>query len=87
MKLIDRLSSDDEIRFDVQLEEGDMLFLNNYQVLHARSEFEDHEEPERKRHLMRLWLHLYRGRPLAPDFDNRGGIVTTADERSDGLAV
>ena len=87
LDLIDRLSFDPGIRFDVQLEEGDMLFLNNYQVMHARTEFEDHEEPERKRHLMRLWLHLHRGRPLQPDFDNRGGIVATADQRSDGLGA
>ena len=25
---------------------------------------EDHEEPERKRHLLRLWLAVPRGRPL-----------------------
>ncbi|MCP4006415.1 MAG: TauD/TfdA family dioxygenase [bacterium] len=87
MGLIDRLSYDEQIRFDVQLEEGDMIFLNNYQVIHARNAFEDFEEPDRKRHLMRLWLHLHRGRPLAKDFDNRGGIVTTADERSDGLSA
>jgi hypothetical protein len=77
MDWIDRLSFDEEIRFDLQLEEGDMLFVNNYQVMHARSEFEDHEEPERKRHLMRLWLYLHRGRPLAADFDNRDTIITT----------
>jgi hypothetical protein len=87
MGLIDRLSFDEQIRFDVQLEQGDMLFLNNYQVVHARTAFEDFEEPDRKRHLMRLWLRLHRGRPLATDFDNRGGIVTTADERSDGLGA
>jgi len=86
MDLIDRLSFDEEIRFDVQLEQGDMLFINNYQVTHSRGEFEDYDEPERKRHLLRLWLHLYRGRPLAADFDNRGGIVANAAERSDGLA-
>jgi len=44
-------------------------------------------EPERKRHLGRLWLHLHRGRPLAPDFDNHGGIVTTEAVRNDGLRV
>ena len=62
-----------------------MLWINNYQVAHARSEFEDYDEPERKRHLMRLWLYLHEGRPLAPDFDNRDTILTTegaADESS-----
>jgi hypothetical protein len=27
-------------------------------VLHSRAPFEDYEEPERKRHLVRLWLKL-----------------------------
>ncbi|MDG2333792.1 MAG: TauD/TfdA family dioxygenase [Myxococcota bacterium] len=79
LNLIDKFSFDEEIRFDLRLEEGDMLFVNNYQIAHARTEFEDFAEPERKRHLLRLWLHLHRGRPLAADFDNRGGIVQTLD--------
>ena len=87
MQRIDELSFDQEIHFALQLEEGDMLFVNNYQVMHARSEFEDHDEPEMRRHLMRLWLHLYDGRPLAPAFDNRGGIVTTDANANDGLGV
>ncbi len=85
MQRIDELSFDEEIHFALQLEEGDMLFVNNYQVMHARSEFEDHEDPALRRHLMRLWLHLYEGRTLAPSFDNRGGIVTTDAKANDGL--
>jgi hypothetical protein len=84
MKRIDQLSADAKIRFDVQLEEGDMLFINNYQVMHARTEFEDYEEPERKRHLMRLWLYLHQGRALASDFDNRDTIITTEDDECAG---
>lgn len=85
MQLIDEISFDPEIHFALQLEEGDMLFVNNYQVMHARSEFEDHEDDALRRHLLRLWLHLYEGRPLAPAFDNRGGIVTTDSNANDGL--
>ena len=33
-----------------------MQFLNSYLTLHSRSEFEDYPEPERRRHLLRLWL-------------------------------
>jgi len=33
-----------------------MLFLNNHYLLHARSDFVDHDEPGEKRHLRRLWL-------------------------------
>lgn len=38
------------------MERGDMQFVNNVFILHSRTEFLDHPEPERKRHYMRLWL-------------------------------
>lgn len=87
MQLIDELSFDKGIHLGLQLEEGDMLFVNNYQVMHARSAFEDHEDPAKRRHLMRLWLHLYDGRRLEPEFDNRGGIVPTDSNANDGLSA
>jgi alpha-ketoglutarate-dependent taurine dioxygenase len=40
--------------FDMQ--RGDMQFVNNRSVLHSRTAFEDHAEPELRRHLVRLWL-------------------------------
>lgn len=52
----DALCHDDELRYDMALRPGDMQFLNNYVVLHSRSEYEDYPEPDRKRHLLRLWL-------------------------------
>jgi alpha-ketoglutarate-dependent taurine dioxygenase len=42
------------IGFDMQ--RGDMQFVNNRTVLHSRTAFEDHAEPERRRHLVRLWM-------------------------------
>jgi len=33
---------------------GDMQFVNNFVILHSRTEYRD--DPERKRHLVRLWL-------------------------------
>jgi len=38
------------------MERGDMQFVNNVFILHSRTEFQDHPEPERKRHYVRLWL-------------------------------
>jgi hypothetical protein len=32
--------------------------VSNHVVLHARTAYEDWPEPERKRHLLRLWLTL-----------------------------
>ena len=35
-----------------------MQLLNNYVVIHSRTNFEDHDEPALKRHLLRLWLSI-----------------------------
>ena len=43
-------------RVEFSLRPGDMFFLNNRWLLHNRTAFEDFEEPERRRHLVRLWL-------------------------------
>ena len=86
LTLIDQLAADPDIHARLRLEEGDILLVDNYSVAHSRREFEDWEEDDRKRHLMRLWLVLHDGRPLAADFDNRAGLMTTADIHDDGLA-
>ncbi|MCJ1233195.1 hypothetical protein MMC14_001150 [Varicellaria rhodocarpa] len=38
------------------LEVGDIQFLSNVHILHARTEYKDHAPPAPRRHLMRLWL-------------------------------
>ena len=86
LTLVDKLAQDPKIHVRFRLEQGDIILVNNYAVAHSRSAFEDHDEAERKRHLLRLWLVMYDGRPLAADFDNRAGLVTTADLADDGLA-
>jgi len=52
-------------------EPGDIQFLNCLATLHQRTGYEDFEEPERKRHLLRIWLAAHRPRPLAPEFEQR----------------
>ena len=38
------------------LEVGDIQFVSNSHVLHARTAYKDHAPPAPRRHLMRLWL-------------------------------
>lgn len=38
------------------LEIGDIQFLSNAHVFHARTAYKDHAPPHPRRHLMRLWL-------------------------------
>ena len=52
----------------MDLEPGDLQLLNSYVTLHDRTAYDDYGEPERKRHMLRLWLEVSNRRPLAPDF-------------------
>lgn len=52
---------------DIEFQPGDISYLQNFVTLHARTSFEDHPEPERKRHLFRLWLGTDGARPVADD--------------------
>jgi alpha-ketoglutarate-dependent taurine dioxygenase len=53
---LDAVTQRRELWAEFALRRGDMLFLNNRWLLHNRTAFVDHEEPERRRHLVRLWL-------------------------------
>jgi hypothetical protein len=57
MQMVDDLAASDRFRLDMDFRQGDIQFLNNHLVLHSRTGFEDFEGPERKRHLLRLWLN------------------------------
>src|SRR5690606_28835336 len=50
----DQVATAPENRLAFFLERGDMIVLNNYTVMHARTSFENFPEPERKRYLVRL---------------------------------
>jgi len=52
---VDEVSASTELWYEAALEEGQIQYLNNAEVGHYRSEFSDYDEPERKRHLYRLW--------------------------------
>jgi len=65
---IAEVSMSPELRFDVMLEPGDILLLNNHTVFHTRTAFTDHEEFENKRLLLRLWINLHEVRELEPLF-------------------
>ena len=53
---LDGVAARDELRVEFGLLPGQIYFINNRWILHNRTAFTDHSEPERKRHLVRLWL-------------------------------
>ena len=74
LEMMSELSARPDMRLDMMLEPGEMQFCNNYVTTHARTEFEDWAEPERRRLMVRLWLTVTPRRPLAPDFGEHDGI-------------
>ncbi len=66
LELFDAISQDPEFSYSMMFEPGDLQLLNNHVTLHARTEFEDHEEPDRRRHLLRMWLSVPNSRELHP---------------------
>lgn len=76
MDLLDELVNEPAIHLSMAFRPGDMQFLHNHQILHSRNDFENWPEPERHRHLLRLWLAPEMGRPLPEVFAPRYGSVT-----------
>jgi len=75
LDLLDSLADDPALHHEMAFEPGDMQFLHNHQILHDRTGFEDWPEPERKRHLLRLWICPPDGRPLPDSFRARWGSI------------
>ena len=64
--MLTQLAGDPDLRLDMNFMPGDIQFLHNHTILHARSAYEDWPEAQRKRHLLRLWLSPPGARPLPP---------------------
>ena len=54
--LLETIPAEPGFALDMAFREGDMQFLKNSVILHARTEYEDADDPDEKRHLLRLWL-------------------------------
>lgn len=89
LDLFDDLANDPKINLQMEFQPGDMQWVHNHTMLHDRTSFEDWPEPERKRHLLRLWLAIPEARPLPAvyaqrfgqiEIGNRGGIIVPGSQ-------
>jgi hypothetical protein len=71
--LLESLAADPSFRVELTLQPGEAILANNFTVLHSRTAFEDHDEPELKRHLLRLWLAADPPRPLVSEIEHFEG--------------
>lgn len=69
VQLVEDICNDPAIQMNFSMQPGDVQMANNYSVLHARSKYEDYEDPAERRHLLRVWLTLPNGRALPPHFE------------------
>lgn len=84
MELFNSLAKSDELRMDYMLQPGEIQLLSNHTQLHTRAAFEDWDDIDQRRHLLRLWLAPPAERPLPESYKeiyggsveigNRGGI-------------
>jgi Taurine catabolism dioxygenase TauD, TfdA family len=73
--LIDELAHDPAIHLDMDFQPGDIQWLANRTILHSRTAYQDHDDPGRRRHPLRLWLTLHRN---VADGAGLGGIPVKA---------
>jgi hypothetical protein len=84
--LIDAIAADPLIHLEMDFRVGDVQWLKNAAILHSRTEFEDHAEPERKRHLLRLWLTSRRAFADGDAFLQQG-VAARGGATSDAIAA
>ena len=87
LDLFDEFANDRELKLDMEFQRGDIQILHNNQILHDRTAYEDWPEPERKRHLLRLWLCAPDGRPLPDTYLPRYGSVAIGSPMRGGTRV
>ncbi len=60
MDLLDALMADPRYQLHMEMRKGDIQFVNNFTVMHARTEYRD--GPDRRRHLVRYWIDVPDGK-------------------------
>jgi hypothetical protein len=79
LDLFDSLANDPRLHLSMRLKPGDMQFVYNHSMLHDRMGFLDWPEPEKRRHMLRLWLSVSGDRPLPECFRQRYGSIEIGD--------
>jgi hypothetical protein len=85
LDFLDSLCADPALHLDMDFRPGDVQLLSNHFILHSRTAYEDWEDVEQRRHLLRLWLACPDAPDLPPFMYERFGI--TGSGRPDGIRV
>jgi alpha-ketoglutarate-dependent taurine dioxygenase len=56
MDAIESIANNPAFHVEMDFRPGDIQWLNNSVMVHAREAYEDDPDPTKRRHLLRLWL-------------------------------
>ena len=56
LDIFDKIIHDENLAVSYNLKPNDMVFFNNNRVIHGRTSFEDFEDIEKKRLMLRTWI-------------------------------
>ena len=56
LQAVEDILDQDDLDVEFTVRPGQMLLCNNRWILHSRSGYEDHNDPDLRRHYLRLWL-------------------------------
>jgi hypothetical protein len=56
LDLFEAIANDPAFHIEMDFRPGDVQLLNNARIVHSREAYEDDEELDQRRHLLRLWL-------------------------------
>ena len=48
-----------ELHVELGFEPGQIQYVNNREIGHCRTAFVDHDAPDERRHLIRVWLRAF----------------------------
>jgi hypothetical protein len=78
LNLFEEITYEPGMAIEMDFRPGDIQWLSNYAALHSRTGFVDFAEPQRRRHLLRLWLKRSGDRPVAPGFGKNAVVQDRA---------
>lgn len=75
LDFLEEVAAEPELHTSFRQEPGDLLFVNNWLLLHSRDRFEDFPDSRQRRHLLRVWLSVPNSRPLSDAYRGNYGNV------------
>lgn len=82
LNLFEEITYEQGMAIEMDFPPGDIQWLSNYAALHSRTEFFDFPEPQRRRHLMRLWLQSKTKRSLPQGFGKNAVVQYRGEHRA-----